>query len=74
MKKSWHPLIRNNLEKVWIVETKKKEEQAKIAQLLKEKIEERSLEDIHQIAVAAGLKKESNKLDWMYQGMYVGML
>eukprot|EP01137_Pigoraptor_chileana_P031083 Opistho-2@18407 len=68
-KKSWHPQTFQNVEKVWIAEQKKVAEDKKIQELLKEKEEERQMENLQLQAINAGhIKKKSDRLDWMYQG------
>lgn len=49
MKKSWHPLTRNNLEKVWKAEQSAEKEKAKLEQLRKEKQQERELEELQKL-------------------------
>jgi hypothetical protein len=66
MKKSWHPLLIKNQERVWKEEQKALEEQKKLNQLKKEKEEERQLQELRQIQEAAGGKKGQERLDWMY--------
>lgn len=57
MKKSWHPLTLQNLERVWKAEQKNEAEQKRIAELQQEIKEERSREEMKQFAVDAGLAK-----------------
>ncbi|KAJ1656189.1 RNA-splicing factor [Dispira simplex] len=55
-----------NQEKLWKAEQKAAEEERKLEQLRKEKEEERELQDLARIQEAAGLKKPSERLEWMY--------
>ena len=57
MKKSWHPLTLQNLERVWKAEQKNEAEQKRIAELQQEIKEERAREEMKQFAVDAGLAK-----------------
>ncbi|CAG8628149.1 5574_t:CDS:2 [Rhizophagus irregularis] len=66
MKKSWHPLLIKNQERVWKEEQKASEEQKKLNQLKKEKEEERQLQELRQIQESAGGRKGQERLDWMY--------
>jgi len=66
MKKSWHPLLIKNQERVWKEEQKALEEQKKLNQLKKEKEEERQLQELRQIQESAGGRKGQERLDWMY--------
>ncbi|RHZ77094.1 hypothetical protein Glove_186g157 [Diversispora epigaea] len=66
MKKSWHPLLIKNQERVWKEEQKALEEQKKLAQLKKEKEEERQLQELRKLQEASGGRKGPERLDWMY--------
>ncbi|CAG8678804.1 7334_t:CDS:2 [Cetraspora pellucida] len=66
MKKSWHPLLIKNQERVWKEEQKAQEEQKKLTQLMKEKEEERQLQELRKLQESAGGKKGPERLDWMY--------
>ncbi|CAI2167321.1 8126_t:CDS:2 [Funneliformis geosporum] len=66
MKKSWHPLLIKNQERVWKEEQKAMEEQKKLNQLRKEKEEERQLQELRQIQATVGGRREQERLDWMY--------
>lgn len=57
MKKSWHPLTMQNLERVWKAEQKHEAEQKRIAELQQEIKEERNREEMKQYAVDTGLSK-----------------
>src|SRR6185369_11358611 len=56
MKKSWHPLLIKNQERVWKEEQKAAEEQKKLSQLKKELEEERQLQELRRMQEAAGGK------------------
>ena len=58
------------LKKVWAAEERSKQEQATIAQLRKEKAEERAVEDSRRLQAAQGLVTSTpvERLEWMYAG------
>ncbi|KAI0052532.1 hypothetical protein FA95DRAFT_1330628 [Auriscalpium vulgare] len=66
MKKSWHPLLMKNQERVWLEEKKALEEKKKLDQLRKEKEEERQLQELQRLQEEQTGKKKSEKLEWMY--------
>jgi hypothetical protein len=66
MKKSWHPLLLKNQERVWIEEKKALEEKKKLEQLRKEKEEERQLQELQRLQEEQTGKKRADKLEWMY--------
>ncbi|KAF9814181.1 hypothetical protein IEO21_05250 [Rhodonia placenta] len=66
MKKSWHPLLLKNQERVWLEEKKALEEKKKLDQLRKEKEEERQLQDLQRLQEEQTGKKRMEKLEWMY--------
>ncbi|KAG5438890.1 hypothetical protein PCANB_002220 [Pneumocystis canis] len=66
MKKSWHPLLIRNQEKVWMEEKKALEERKRIEQIKKEIQEERQLQELQKLQEASGGKKRVERLDWMY--------
>ncbi|XP_047139259.1 pre-mRNA-splicing factor CWC25 homolog [Hydra vulgaris] len=69
MKKHFHPLTMENLERVWKAEEKKRKEEEQCLQLQQELAEERQREQLQKQAVESGLiKKKTEKLDWMYSG------
>lgn len=65
-KKSWHPVLLVNQERVWKAEQAANEEKKMLAQLRKEREEERQLEELHRLQEASTGKKRVEKLDWMY--------
>ncbi|KAJ3540316.1 hypothetical protein NMY22_g4346 [Coprinellus aureogranulatus] len=66
MKKSWHPLLLKNQERVWLEEKKALEEKKKLDQLRKEKEEERQLQELQRLQEEQTGKKRTDKLEWMY--------
>ncbi|KAF8475815.1 Pre-mRNA splicing factor-domain-containing protein [Kalaharituber pfeilii] len=68
LKKSWHPHLLKNQQRVWEEEQKALEERKKTAQMLKERAEERQMEDLRKIHEQAGGAKVVDKVHWMYAG------
>jgi hypothetical protein len=66
MKKSWHPLLLKNQERVWQEENKAREERKRIEQKRKEIAEERQLQELQRLQEAQGGKPRHERLDWMY--------
>ncbi|EKM61339.1 uncharacterized protein PHACADRAFT_247880 [Phanerochaete carnosa HHB-10118-sp] len=66
MKKSWHPLLLKNQERVWLEEKKALEEKKKLDQLRKEKEEERQLQELQRLQEEQTGNKRQEKLEWMY--------
>ncbi|WVR06264.1 hypothetical protein IAU60_003294 [Kwoniella sp. DSM 27419] len=66
MKKSWHPVLLVNQERVWKAEKAANEEKKALAQLRKEREEERQLAELQRLQEATTGKKRTEKLDWMY--------
>ncbi|EIN13992.1 hypothetical protein PUNSTDRAFT_117607 [Punctularia strigosozonata HHB-11173 SS5] len=66
MKKSWHPLLLKNQERVWLEEKKALEEKKKLDQLRKEKEEERQLQELQRLQEEKTGRKRTEKLEWMY--------
>jgi len=66
MKKSWHPLLMKNQERVWLEEKKALEERKKLDQLRKEKEEERQLQELQRLQEEQTGRKRTEKLEWMY--------
>lgn len=54
-KKSWHTGSFQNIEKVWIAEQQKKEQDKRAAEMQKKLKEERQLEELKRLQVEAGL-------------------
>lgn len=68
-KKSWHPGSFQNIEKVWIAESKKKDDERRLADRIKKLKEEKQIEELKLIQIKEGVIPESSlqRLDWMYQ-------
>ncbi|EPY49435.1 complexed with Cdc5 protein Cwf25 [Schizosaccharomyces cryophilus OY26] len=66
MKKSWHPLLMRNQERVWKEEQTHKEELKRVEQLRREIEEERQLLELQRLQEAAGGKKRKDHVEWMY--------
>ncbi|WVF69350.1 hypothetical protein IAT40_004126 [Kwoniella sp. CBS 6097] len=66
MKKSWHPVLLVNQERVWKAEKAANEEKKMLAQLRKEREEERQLAELQRLQEATTGKKRVEKMDWMY--------
>ena len=68
LKKSWHPVLMSNQKRVWEEEQKALEERKKIDLIMKERAEERQIQELQDLQEAAGGKKRHSKVDWMYNG------
>lgn len=68
LKKSWHPHLRKNQEKVWLEEKAALDERKIIEKLRREREEERALEELQRLQEASGGKTVAKKVDWMYAG------
>ena len=68
LKKSWHPHLMSNQRRVWEEEKKALDERKKTDQVLKERAEERQIQELERLQEAAGGKKRTDKVDWMYNG------
>lgn len=68
LKKSWHPVLMSNQKRVWEEEKKALDERKKIDQVLKERAEERQIQELQQLQEAAGGRKRVDRVDWMYGG------
>ena len=68
LKKSWHPVLMSNQKRVWEEEQKALEERKKIDLIMKERAEERQIQELQDLQEAAGGKKRQSKVDWMYNG------
>ncbi|SPO39947.1 uncharacterized protein PSFLO_05429 [Pseudozyma flocculosa] len=66
MKKSWHPLLHVNQERVWKQEKKALEERKKLEELRRERQQEREMQELQRLQEEAGGKKRLDKIDWMY--------
>ncbi|KAA1133372.1 RNA-splicing factor [Puccinia graminis f. sp. tritici] len=72
MKKSWHPLLMKNQERVWKEERKALEERKKTAQLQKELAEERQLQELQRIQAEQGGGRREERVDWLYATPAIG--
>lgn len=72
LKKSWHPVLQKNQERVWLEEKKALEERKRIDQMMRERQEEREIQDLQELQETAGGKKRLNRVDWMYNGPAAG--
>ncbi|KAK4555392.1 RNA-splicing factor [Recurvomyces mirabilis] len=68
LKKSWHPVLMSNQKRVWAEENKALEERKKTDQVLKERAEERQIQELERLQEAAGGRKKTDRVDWMYNG------
>lgn len=57
-----------NLERVWKAEQERDAEKKRIAELRQQLADERAREEVEHMAVDAGLKQRSDRLEWMYRG------
>jgi hypothetical protein len=68
LKKSWHPHLLKNQERVWKEERSALEERKQIEKLRKEREEERAIEELQALQAANGGKTVTKRVDWMYSG------
>ncbi|EAW13906.1 U2-type spliceosomal complex subunit CWC25 [Aspergillus clavatus NRRL 1] len=67
LKKSWHPSLLRNQERVWAEEKRALEERKRIDQLRRERDEERQIQELQRLQEASGAPRQQNRVDWMYQ-------
>lgn len=67
LKKSWHPSLLRNQERVWAEEKRALEERKRIDQLKRERDEERQIQDLQRLQEESGNARPQNRVDWMYQ-------
>ncbi|KAL9609176.1 MAG: hypothetical protein Q9167_006035 [Letrouitia subvulpina] len=72
LKKSWHPVLMSNQRRVWEEEKKALDERKRTEQMMKERQEERQIQELQDMQEAAGGKKRLNRVDWMYSGPVAG--
>lgn len=65
-KKSWHPLLQVNQERVWKREKEALEERKKLEELRREREQEREMQQLQRLQEEAGGKKRIDRVDWMY--------
>lgn len=69
LKKAWHPLTRNNLEKVYLAEKEAEEELKRIEAIKEQKRQDQEKKYLRDLREKAGLSlPKPERLDWMYQG------
>lgn len=66
VKKSWHPRLQKNQEKVWLQEQEAEAERKKLEELRKEREQERQMQELQRIHEAAGGKRRPERVEWMY--------
>ncbi|KAL4927578.1 U2-type spliceosomal complex subunit CWC25 [Aspergillus undulatus] len=67
LKKSWHPSLLRNQERVWSEEKRALEERKRIDQLRRERDEERQIQELQRLQESAGGSTRQSRVDWMYQ-------
>ena len=68
-KKPWHTATVKNVEKVWLAEQKRDEEEKRVAELKKQIDEEREIDDLRKLQKDQGLVTDpKQKVEWMYEG------
>jgi len=65
LKKSWHPVLMSNQKRVWAEEKKALDERKKTDQVLKERAEERQIEELERLQEVAGGRKRIDRVDWI---------
>ncbi|EOA81867.1 RNA-splicing factor [Exserohilum turcicum] len=68
LKKSWHPHLRKNQERVWKEEKAALEERKLIDKLRREREEEAAVEELQKLQAESGGKVVQRRVDWMYAG------
>lgn len=72
LKKSWHPVLMSNQRRVWEEEKKALDERKRTQQMMKERQEERNIQEIQEMQEAAGGTKRAQRVEWMYNGPSAG--
>ena len=72
LKKSWHVGLMSNQRRVWEEEQKALDERKRTQQMMKERQEERNLQEIQEMQEAAGGAKRPQRVEWMYAGASAG--
>jgi hypothetical protein len=62
LKKSWHPQLLSNQKRVWEEERKALEERKKTDQMMKERQEERHIQEIQELAESTGCIMERERM------------
>ncbi|KZZ94523.1 pre-mRNA-splicing factor CWC25 [Ascosphaera apis ARSEF 7405] len=68
LKKSWHPVLQKNQERVWLEQKRALEERKRIEQMQRERAEERQIQDLQRLQEAAGGTKRLERVEWIYNG------
>ncbi|KAI5281003.1 RNA-splicing factor [Ascosphaera aggregata] len=68
LKKSWHPVLQRNQERVWIEQKRALEERKRIEQMQRERAEERQIQELQRLQEASGGTKRLERVEWMYNG------
>ncbi|KAI5297043.1 hypothetical protein KEM56_005127, partial [Ascosphaera pollenicola] len=68
LKKSWHPVLQKNQERVWIEQKRALEERKRIEQMQRERAEERQIQELQRLQEASGGTKRLERVEWMYNG------
>lgn len=66
------PGLLKNQERAWQEEKKALGERKKTEQMMRERAEERQIQDLEEMKAAAGGSKRVNRVDWMYNGPSAG--
>ncbi|KAF9885689.1 RNA-splicing factor [Aspergillus nanangensis] len=66
LKKSWHPSLLRNQERVWSEEKRALEERKRIDQLRRERDEERQIQELQRLQEESGKGRQQARVDWMY--------
>ncbi|KAL2037945.1 hypothetical protein N7G274_009420 [Stereocaulon virgatum] len=74
LKKSWHPVLMSNQRRVWEEEKKALDERKRIEQMMKERQEERNIQEIQEMQEAAGGTKRLQRVEFMYNGPSAGQI
>ncbi|KAJ5176098.1 uncharacterized protein N7482_001975 [Penicillium canariense] len=67
LKKSWHPSLLRNQERVWAQEKRALDERKKVEQLRREREEERQIQELQRLQESSGKTAQHTRVDWMYQ-------
>ncbi|KAJ5896332.1 Pre-mRNA-splicing factor cwc25 [Penicillium subrubescens] len=67
LKKSWHPSLLRNQERVWQQEKRALDERKKVEQLRREREEERQIQELQRLQETSGKTAPQSRVDWMYQ-------
>ncbi|KAI5293811.1 RNA-splicing factor [Ascosphaera atra] len=68
LKKSWHPVLQKNQERVWLEQKRALEERKRIEQMQRERAEERQIQELQKLQEQSGGTKRLERVEWMYNG------